>query len=526
MAVVVSFLAGDFESMARAALRQLPLADLIELRLDRCGEPPRGKLAEFIQAAKKPVIVSLHGRENRGAFEGTFDQRRRILHAAAEAGAAFVDVDWTLALELGAMPNPRCHRIVSRHDFERTPEDLERFEGEVREVLEEGDLIKLATHADSAEDGLRVLRHLRSARGGLIAFCMGELGSFTRVLCPMFGSAFTYAAPALVGAGAPTDFGGGEALPLTGPGQLRVNELRGLFPPGGVHPGTSVFAVVGAHVRGSLSPHVHNMALKTAQLDAMFVALESRDFDQLLGLLDDACFRGLAVTAPYKQSALARAGAADEVARACGAANTLVREKQGWRASNTDALALKAMLEKLWPFHLNAMRRAAVQSVPPLAGVAAVVLGAGGAARAAVWALSQLGAAVTIAARRKEAAQQLAREMGGRALEIAALEGLDYEILINATPVGSDLEPARAGQAELPLPAAALRPKTLVLDCVYRPLRTPLLLAAQKLGCTAVPGAEWFVRQAAEQFQRFTNTSPNEAVLRAALEHALKSPRA
>ena len=101
MAIVVSHLGPDFEALARAALRQLPLADVVELRLDLIGDPGEERLRSFVQAAKKPVIVSVHGAESQGAFAGSVDEHCAILQSAARAGCAFVDVDWSLALELG-----------------------------------------------------------------------------------------------------------------------------------------------------------------------------------------------------------------------------------------------------------------------------------------------------------------------------------------------------------------------------------------------------------------------------------------
>ncbi len=516
MAIVVSHLGPDFDALARAALRQLPLADIVELRLDLIGDPGEERLRSFVQAAKKPVIVSVHGTESQGAFAGSVDEHCAILQTAARAGCAFVDVDWSLALELGELENPRCHRIVSRHDFSGTPKDLATFEEEVRAVLGEGDLIKLVTLAHDAADGLRLLRYLRGARGGMIAFCAGEAGQFTRALCPMFGSAFTYAAPATMLSE--------PSAPLTAPGQLRVNDLRGLLPPSGVHPGTAVFAVVGKSVLGSFSPHVHGMALKTAQLDAVFVALQTGDFQACLELMDDACFRGLAVTAPHKQMASELAKARDSFCEKSGAANTLVRDGKGWRAFNSDALAVKEVLERVWPFHLQKQQRVGLGGGPLLAGSKALILGAGGAARAAAWALSELGAEVSVAARRMEAARALAKELRATPIEWAKLREHPYEILVQATPVGSDMETSQ-GAMECVIPPEWILPRTLVIDSVYRPVRTQLLLAATKLGCTAVPGAEWFVRQATHQFQWFTNTSPSDAVLRAAFENALTAQK-
>src|SRR5688572_833228 len=304
MAIVVSHIASSFDVLAKQALRQVPLSDVIELRLDRIGDPGRDRLRGLIRELRKPVIVAVHGAEAHGDFGGDVDQRIAILRTAAEAGAMFVDVDWTMSLDMGSLEGTKCHRIVSRHAVDGTPEDVDEFEQEVREVLYEGDLIKLVARARSTEDGLRMLRHLRKARGGLIAFSSGDEGSFTRVLCRIFGSAFTYAAPARIP---------GEPEPeATAPGQIRVNDLRSLLPPGGLSPETAIFGVVGKDVRHSLSPRVHDMALKTARLDAVYLAFPTGDFARFLELADDPSFRGFSVTAPYKQQAFRAAHSKDD----------------------------------------------------------------------------------------------------------------------------------------------------------------------------------------------------------------------
>src|SRR5687767_4140057 len=156
MAIVVSHLANTFEELARQSLRQAPLADVVELRLDRIGDPGEERLRELVAKLGKPVIAAVHGPEHGGEYRGDLDERLELLRTAARAGCSFVDIDWRLSLELGALEG-KCHRIVSRHEWECTPPDLATFDEEVRAVLHEGDAVKLVTHARTTEDGLRVL---------------------------------------------------------------------------------------------------------------------------------------------------------------------------------------------------------------------------------------------------------------------------------------------------------------------------------------------------------------------------------
>ncbi|TAJ02735.1 MAG: type I 3-dehydroquinate dehydratase [Planctomycetota bacterium] len=505
MAIVVSHLHTRFDALVAQAERQAPLADLIELRLDQLGHPGLDALRAAAKRAKKPLIAACPARDAFGHFEGTREQRLALLRDAAQAGFGFVDVDWRDALDLGALAG-KCHKIVSRHVTDGTPEDLAELADEIKGQMGEGDIAKLVTHARTCEDGLRMLAFLRTQKG-LVGFCSGEAGSFTRVLATIFGSPFTYAAAAQIP---------GQPLPeLTAPGQIRVNDLLALLPPGGVHQGTAVFGVVGNPVRHSWSPRVHGMALKHAQLDAVYVAFEPADCARFLALATDEVFRGFSITAPFKSVAYAAARARDGACERIGAANTLVRDGKHWRASNTDVDAVRETLER-------ALRVHSQKPGTPVALAAArvLVLGTGGAARAAVGALVPLGAQVAVAGRARAKADQLARELGASALDWSAIAAHEYDVLVHATPVGS-----LAAPGALPIPAEWIRAGTLVLDAVYRPLKTPLLVAAMQKGCTAVPGGEWFVRQAGAQFKAFTGVDPDQAVLRGAFEHALAAER-
>ena len=503
MAIVVSHLDSDFDALCARALRQQPLSDLIELRLDRIGHPGKDRLRAFVQAAKKPVIVACHGREAFGEREQDPGELCELLHDAAEAGARFVDVDWSLALELGEVKAP-CHRIVSRHLLEGTPADLDGVHEEVKEVLGEGDVTKIVAHAESCEDGLRLLAWLATTKG-VVSFSSGAAGSFTRLLAPIFGSPFTYCASAVLPGEAP-------AAP-TAPGQWRANDLRAALPPGGISQETAILGVVGRPIGHSLSPRVQGMALKAAKLDALYVAFEPRRFDDFLGLARAENFRGLSVTAPFKEDAFRLALGHDEGSTRTRAANTLVREGAGWRAANTDVPAVRETLSQALQFHGRTPGRPA-----KLSACHVLVLGAGGAARAAVHAARTLDAQrVTVAGRSPERARALAQELGCAQAAWAEIPALAYDVLVNTTPVGS----AANGAGELPIPAEWIRPGTLVLDAVYRPIKTALLAAAAARQCTPVPGAEWFVRQAALQFRLFTRQEPDAALLRHAFEHAL-----
>lgn len=503
MAIVVSHIASDFDTLTKRALRQAPLADLIELRLDRIGNPGEEQLAAFVRECPKPIIVTLHGPELFGDFAGDVDERLEILHSAARAGVKFVDVDYRLSLELGEV-HGKCHRIVSRHETEGTPDSLDELAAmheEIRAVLYEGDVTKFVTHANSCEDGLLMLQYLRG-EPGLIGFCTGDAGSFTRALAPIIGSAFTYCAPAIIP---------GEPEPeATAPGQIRVNDLLALNPPGGVSPETSIFAVVGNPISGSWSPRIQGMSFKSAGLDAIYVALEPTNFATFLERANDENFRGFSVTAPFKNDAFAASKQRDGASEEAGTCNTLLREGDHWNAANTDVPAIRETLR-------CGLQIEQYTGPRDLAKAKTLVLGTGGAARAAMLAVRGLDGEPTVAGRDPAKAAQLAADLNCDWISWEEIEGFAYDILVHCTPVGS-----LANRDASPIPEAWLRPGAIVLDAVYRPLRTPLLMAAKACGSVAIPGGEWFVRQAEAQYRLFTRKDPDQKLMRATFDQALR----
>lgn len=479
--LVASVAARDFQELLRAARDAAFDAsdpDVVELRLDglspewlaRAAADP-GQLAPLGQLARdlRPeLLVACHGPEAFGAFEGPGRARLDLLRAAASQGIAWVDVHVDLAADLGDLPAP-TRLLVSEHVLDGTPDDVElgRRLARLRAVAGPAGRTKFVTHADDAEDGLRLLLAGRAAGGESVFFCTGAAGCFTRALAPLVGGAAVYAAV-------------GRA---TAPGQPLSADLRAAWPVGGASSATRALAVVGAPIAHSRSPAVHGAAQRAAGLDAVFVALEPTDFPKCFELVDrfDPLV-GLAVTAPFKLAALQCAAAADRGARAVGAANTLVRGAGGWTASNTDVTAVGEL------------------AADTPAGKA-LVLGAGGAARAAVVALREGGWRVTIAARREAAAGRLADETQVGWCPWAERSRSPFDLVVQATPLGGPTTPR-----ELPM-ELKFEPQRLI-EANYGSGPTPLVELARSRGVSVADGRDWFVAQAKAQFERFHRTPP------------------
>ncbi len=255
--------------------------------------------------------------------------------------------------------------------------------------------------------------------------------------------------------------------------------------------------MLGWPVAHSRSPAIQNAALAAAGLGAwryQLLPVAPPLLEEVIAALPDAGFRGVNVTIPHKSAALALSTAPTERARAIGAANTLRFEPDGeLLADNTDAPALQAAL----PF--------------PIAGRTALVLGAGGSARAAVWALLDAGAGeVRIWNRTAERALGLSRELGGTPDTLAA----PADVLINCTAVGLDGSSSLAG---LPLTEDALAGFGCIVDLVYAPGGTALVRAARARGVPAVDGLELLIGQGALSFEIFTGRAASTAVMRAAV---------
>jgi shikimate dehydrogenase len=243
--------------------------------------------------------------------------------------------------------------------------------------------------------------------------------------------------------------------------------------------------VLGWPVAHSRSPRMHNAALQAVGLSDwryQLLPVPPELFAETVAALPAAGFRGANVTIPHKQAALGLADDASDAARAIGAANTLVFEELGGiYAENTDAPALIAAL----PF------------AP--AGATALVLGAGGSARAAVWALLAAGAAdVRVWNRHAARARELSAELGGTPVTEAG----PADLLVNCTPVG--LDSGSAAFKQLPLEADELAMFKCLVDLVYADSETPLVRAASAVGVPVVDGLELLVGQGALSFERFT----------------------
>jgi shikimate-5-dehydrogenase len=264
-------------------------------------------------------------------------------------------------------------------------------------------------------------------------------------------------------------------------------------------------AVLGKPIAHSLSPVIHNAGYAAAGLAGWsYTAIECAEAelpDLVAGLGGE--WVGLSLTMPLKQVALAVAEEVAPLAAAIGAANTLVRRRDGgWRADNTDVSGM-----------VHVLRAAGVPDRPTV-----TVLGAGGTARAALAAAAELGAAaVTVVARRAEAIEQLRGAADALGMPLAGAPWADAARLAHADVVVSTVP---KGAADPLAGAIARRPPTVLLDALYHPWPTPLAAAATAAGCRVASGLDLLLAQAVGQFERFTGVPAPVEAMRAALHAA------
>jgi 3-dehydroquinate dehydratase/shikimate dehydrogenase len=487
-------------------------ADAIELRVDylRDAEDVVIRSVAASRPAGVPLILTIRAANEGGAWDG--DDAERISRLIALAPVAdFLDVEFAtwrrsanirqkVGLALGDGESRR-RLILSLHDLKNRPTRLLAALAEMYEQ-ESADVIKVVWHARTVRDNFEAFDLLRAAAKPLVALCTGRFSGPSRILARKFSAFANYAAA-------------DEDRPAA-PGQLGVAELKQRFRWDAIGPATRVFGVIGWPVEHSLSPDMHNAAFAAAGIDALYLPLPVEpSYESFKAFMVEALARpwldlgGLSVTLPHKENALRfvreKGGSIDPAAGRIGAVNTIKFQADGTiDAINTDAPAALTACAALLGCPTEALR-----------GLRAVILGAGGVARAVAAALLDAGATVMVTNRSAERAERLARDLGCTAGPWSRRADLPCELFVNCTSVG--MSPA---VDESPVPTDELRPGAAVLDVVYNPPKTRLLAEAAALGCRTASGLGMLVDQAARQFEFWTGRpAPREAMQRSAAGH-------
>lgn len=485
-AVVASPRAREFQILIRQALKKTPT---VELRLDwLANDRERHAVLEWVKrfAPKKAVFVATCRRRiGGGEFAGGAAEELFWLMKAKEAGCTWCDLEIETVRELPgksvqgyAVPSKV---MLSIHDFRRTPQ----LSKELKMPAAGGAAaLKVAAMSRKLSDSMRLLRAAQG-RQQVVAIPMGEIGLPGRILSLREGSALAYAPVAAA----------------TAPGQIPLSDLIELYRAHKLTRRTQVYGVIGDPISHSLSPLLHNTGYIAAKKDAVFLPFLVEDLREFLKVLPEFGVRGFSVTLPHKQRILRYLEDCEPLAAEIGAVNTVMVRRDGKLAgSNTDYIGVLRALE----------------GKMQLRGSRVVIFGAGGAARAAAFAVSKAGAEVLVCARRENAAKELARAVHGGVLRRAALRKQNFDALVNATPVG--MHPY-AGSS--PLEAGELK-CALVMDLIYRPLQTKLLRMAAERGIRTVSGVEMFLAQGVAQWELWMGSRAPQPAMRRAVLKALR----
>ena len=476
---------------AEAACRDFKF---LELRLDSLPKPANALpyVKQFLAEHKDvTVIATCRRKAHGGSFDGALASELEVLSKAAQCGCHIIDLEVESAEEMRAagvakLRSAGAALLVSFHDFKGT-RGLEQAADRIDAF--KPDFVKVVSTARALTDNLAVLRLIeeRSLASRVVGIAMGEEGLVSRILGPRAGAAFTFAS--------------WSSETETAPGQVAAEVLRDLYRLEHLDPATRIFGVAGNPISHSLSPLLQNAAFRRENVNAILLPLKPKSVQDLLSLALDLPLAGCAVTMPLKTEVLPHLANTDPLTSKIGACNTLRMGADGkLYGFNTDVAGVVRPLERR-------LR---------LKGARVVVLGAGGAARAAVFGLVEEGAEVLVVNRTHEHAVTLARQAKAKSLKHELLAKQRFDVLINATPCGM-----AGNKQSMPIAESELN-AGLVFDMVYNPLEPPLLKLARSRGIPVVTGLEMFVQQGARQFEIWTGKPAPESEMFKVVEHELR----
>ncbi|HEX8524397.1 MAG TPA: type I 3-dehydroquinate dehydratase [Tepidisphaeraceae bacterium] len=514
-----------------AALAAEAGADLIEYRIDHFDPTIEPGLVEN---SPLPCIVTCRPTWEGGDSDLSDRERLSRLSGQLSAGASYADVELKTYQRAKPFVPTEGRLIVSAHDFKQRPDRLLNLFHELNEVPAE--ITKVVWMARTIRDNLEAFELLQNKQKPTIALCMGEAGLISRVLAKKFGAFLTFA--------------GLTTQSVTAPGQVSIHDMKRLYRWDAIQPSTNVYGIVAEPVMHSMSPAIHNAGFEAVNHDGVYLPmLVHAGYESFKAFMESFLnfapldLAGLSITLPHKENALRylkeKGAEIEPLAERIGTVNTIVIQRDDLppsspsprtpgegrgegvpppsnlklRGFNTDYAAILDTITTT----LNITRE-------DLKNYRVAVLGAGGTGRTAVAALAEYGATVVVYNRTFQRAQELANEFNGRHGKVVAarLEKLCdscCHIFINTTSVGMHPNIDASPLGDTP---PKFTPETLVFDTIYNPIKTKLLMHAEAAGAKTVGGIEMFIRQAARQFEAWTNQTAPLDLFRSVVESRLQ----
>ncbi|MBA3721651.1 MAG: 3-phosphoshikimate 1-carboxyvinyltransferase [Parachlamydiaceae bacterium] len=466
--------------------RAVLFTDLVELRLDKWESIDSEKIERLIQLYPLiSMIFCLRKKSQGGVYHGSETERISVISSLLLLKPHFIDIEADVPIEIIKKLQDSSQGtkwIVSWHDFESTPEHLEAIYRHIKTIS--ADYYKIATHAQSTYDALRMLcfaKTINSTKSILCALCMGQEGESTRILSPLVGCPFMYAA---------LDDGLESA-----PGQIPIRTLLEKYNFKTLDKSTVLFGLIGNPVDKSPSDTTHNAVLSHFRINGVYVKFNVKEesLHLCLKLLKTINLRGLSVTMPYKEKVMEYLDLIDHSLTAIGSCNTLLYNDSILTGCNTDG---KGAIDVLGSDNIKEKQ--------------VVIIGSGGTARAIISEVKKHNAQITVLNRTSARSEEIAEKFNikwGSLSDLSTIRKSGYDILIQTTPVGMmpDIN-------SMPISSDDIDPKSVVLDVILNPRETRLLQEAAKMGCKIHSGIEMFLKQAVRQFTYWLGNTlpPNE----------------
>ena len=494
--ICVSIREKTAQDLINAVEKAAAVADIVEIRFDDFDENQLKLVLTELQNRRESLATPLLATMHEIAGEDFYEKFKIWQTILATGIFQFIDLAHSFAVIVqkydrnarlpadtkNFIENAKKHtNIYSLHYFEGAPSDLERIY-EIN-IKNSADILKIAVQANDATDGLELMKLLGKAKAEnrkFIPIAMGEPGIWTRILGLARGAFMTFAAL------------DGESA--TAPGQLTAQEMLEVYRVKELDENTEIYGLVGESVLHSASPQMHNTAFKCHELNSVYVPFAVKNLEEFMRRMINPAtreiewnLRGFSVAIPHKVEIMKYLDFIDKTAAEIGSVNTVKVVGDELHGYNTDA---EGFIEPLKNSYKN------------LNGAKVAVLGAGGAARAAIYALKQEGAEVTIFARNLEKALNLAKDFDAN-LEVLDEEAdfSSFQILVNATPLGM-----KKGELENQAPVKTLQigGVGLLYDLVYNPMTTKLMREAKAVFVPTLGGLEMLVAQGVAQFKLWT----------------------
>jgi 3-dehydroquinate dehydratase/shikimate dehydrogenase len=444
-------------------------ANLIEVRIENINPTVFNNILKDKSVEK--IITFREEKINKESFV----QIKNLYNAVISAGVEFIDIDfkWGKKFVDELTRNVRNSRVIlSYHDFRKTP-SLARLKIILNKMMKvKAHSYKISVYANSVEDNVKIFQLLEYAHKNkikLTAHCMGELGKVSRILGKKFGSYLTYSSL--------------NEKSATAAGQIPIEKLMNIFHYELLNRKTKVYGIIGKPLRQSKSWLFHNHGYMVKNINAVYVNFLTEDVRKFVktfkGFVD-----GLSITIPYKEKVILLSNRRSASVKFIGSANTIVLKGEKIRLYNTDYAGMKNLIGK----------ELLLQNKNVL------IVGAGGTARALIHALKEFRNNVFIANRTAQRAKSLAEEFGIFLLDNIGEKGLNFDVIINATPGENKYLLSTTRKI---LDKSSVK---LIMDVALNPFGSKFISLAKQYKCKVINGFDFFLEQAHLQFKLFTRS--------------------